>query len=515
MYLVDTGNQENTNFLFVINNPVHGWQHGVFTVSVGADTTFRFLSVSKVNIKEDIIEAARPILEALDVIKSEEDILSNTPPIKKLKLYVRADYNHFAYQRGLDFLHADSESKGVKLSEYFKENFVLKTHLYDIKKNSFIIQKIDYSQLNPWDESILGTDLTAYKPIINDILFEHKKDTLLFKQVKNYIETQSPLTRYKNIMLIGPPATGKTSLARAIARDMDLPFAKISCNPRMEVEDIGGKLSLKPESEGAAWHLFLTKVLKVLQVPGVVVLDEGNNLTPSTQLGLADVLDGEDREIDFHGHTYKVHPNAIVFFCANKMTEGTKYINEAFEDRFYTLYVGPPEMSDIVTFYEKVFPLPKETLEAYVKMCLAIDRHMEDAHKHDNIGSPDRPRFSLRSMERLLPLLNEEKNFRSTLTGFLRGLFNGPAYGDSTVENTLMKLHKEVEDLRIKLFSATPKTQGGFELDKEAFASAITGSLSKPSLEEAISVQQHIEPEGSGMDVLLKARKLVKDEEEK
>jgi ATP-dependent Clp protease ATP-binding subunit ClpX len=81
------------------------------------------------------------------------------------------------------------------------------------------------------DEWVIGQDRA--KRILSVAVFNHLKRTQLQSEV-----TDVELTK-ANIVLVGPPGTGKTHLARTLARLLDVPFTMVDATPLTQAGYVG------------------------------------------------------------------------------------------------------------------------------------------------------------------------------------------------------------------------------------------------------------------------------------
>jgi MoxR-like ATPase len=120
------------------------------------------------------------------------------------------------------------------------------------------------------------------------------------------------------------PGVGKTLLARAVARAIDLTFARVQGTPDLLPGDVTGSSIL----DGAAFRF----------VPGpifsqVVLVDEINRATPRTQAALLEAM--QERQVSVDGVTRPLPEPFIVLATQNPIElEGTFALPEAQLDRF-------------------------------------------------------------------------------------------------------------------------------------------------------------------------------------
>lgn len=129
-----------------------------------------------------------------------------------------------------------------------------------------------------------------------------------------------------HILLEDVPGTGKTKMAKALAKSLQVDFSRIQFTPDLLPSDITGLNVYDPKSGE-----FLLRKGPVFT--NVLLADEINRATPRTQAGLLEVM--EERQITIDGETYI--PGDLFFVIATQNpveTAGTFPLPEAQLDRF-------------------------------------------------------------------------------------------------------------------------------------------------------------------------------------
>jgi MoxR-like ATPase len=138
-----------------------------------------------------------------------------------------------------------------------------------------------------------------------------------------------------HILLEDLPGVGKTTLARAVARALDLQFARIQCTADLLPADVVGTNVYNQREDRFEFR------------PGpifanVVIVDEINRASPKTQSGLLECM--QERRVTVDVYSHELARPFIVLATQNPVElEGTYPLPEAQVDRFMArLSLGYP-----------------------------------------------------------------------------------------------------------------------------------------------------------------------------
>ncbi|HEY3125822.1 MAG TPA: MoxR family ATPase [Candidatus Limnocylindria bacterium] len=160
-----------------------------------------------------------------------------------------------------------------------------------------------------------------------------------------------------HILVEDVPGTGKTVLAKAIARSLGCSFKRIQFTPDLLPSDVTGV------------SIFNQRTSQFEFRPGpvmtqIVLADEINRATPKTQSALLEAM--EEHQVTVDGVTYQLPDPFLVMATQNPIEyEGTFPLPEAQLDRFFIrLQLGyPKEREEIAILDAQRVIHPLETIE--------------------------------------------------------------------------------------------------------------------------------------------------------
>ena len=160
-----------------------------------------------------------------------------------------------------------------------------------------------------------------------------------------------------HLLIEDVPGTGKTMLARALAKSLDCSFKRIQFTPDLLPSDVTGLSIYNQKTQEFEFRAGPV-------VSQVVLADEINRATPKTQSALLEAM--EERHMTVDGTTRALPEPFMVIATQNPIEyEGTFPLPEAQLDRFMLrLRMGYPEpMDEMLILDEQKRAHPVDTLE--------------------------------------------------------------------------------------------------------------------------------------------------------
>ena len=184
-----------------------------------------------------------------------------------------------------------------------------------------------------------------------------------------------------HVLLEDVPGTGKTVLAKAIAKSSGLAFSRIQCTPDLMPSDVtGSSVWLPAKSE------FEFRPGPVMS--SIVLVDELNRATPRTQSALLEAM--TECQVSVDGKRHELEKPFFVIATENPVeSEGTFPLPEAQKDRFMMcLSIGYPNKAEEMTIItaQRSLVHPVENVQAVttredILKCMeeAVNIHVDEA----------------------------------------------------------------------------------------------------------------------------------------
>lgn len=185
-----------------------------------------------------------------------------------------------------------------------------------------------------------------------------------------------------HILIEDVPGVGKTTLARAIAKSLDLSFSRVQFTPDLLPSDLLG-VSIYNQSTGE----FEFKKGPIFA--SVVLADEINRTTPRTQSALLEAMN--EAQVSVDGKTFQLGPPFMVLATQNPFEfEGTYPLPESQLDRFLMkISVGYPSRDhELQVLSSQRTTHPIDAVEAVMSTAdiLAIQQRVKEVHLEESLA---------------------------------------------------------------------------------------------------------------------------------
>ncbi len=290
---------------------------------VAANVPMDYKSVQDVLEQDDLYERYQILsykianeMAVLDLKESIQSKVKEKMDQHQKEYILREQMKVIREELGEDNVLSDAEefqeaAEKLSASEEVKEKLMkeinrFKSAMQNSAENSVTRTYIETMLEMPWDKMVEDRiDLQKAKQLLEEEHFglEKVKERILeFLAVRTLTQKgQSPI-----LCLVGPPGTGKTSIARSLAKALDKPYARISLGGvRDEAEIRGHRKTYVGAMPG--------RIANALRQTGVknplLLLDEidkvSNDYKGDTFSALLEVLDGE-QNVKFRDHYLEV-----------------------------------------------------------------------------------------------------------------------------------------------------------------------------------------------------------------
>jgi MoxR-like ATPase len=155
-----------------------------------------------------------------------------------------------------------------------------------------------------------------------------------------------------NVLIIGPPGTGKSILVRKFAEETGLPYWHVMGRQGITAEELLGREVLVPEKGGTRSVWVEGIIPKAVRAGGILHIDEANVIDPAVLMRLDELLDHK-RRLSLEditgkkGHIIKAHPDLFIVFTMNPPNyEGVNPLPNPILNRVVTFELDFPPLKD-------------------------------------------------------------------------------------------------------------------------------------------------------------------------
>ena len=206
-------------------------------------------------------------------------------------------------------------------------------------------------------------------------------ETVILGKTQEIKLVMSALLAGGHVLLEDVPGTGKTILAKALAKSFDCDFSRVQFTPDLLPSELTGINFFSPKTGDFSFR-------KGSLFSNIILADEINRATPRTQSGLLESM--EERQITVDGTTYGLPSPYFVIATQNPIeTQGTFPLPEAQLDRFLLqLSLGYPVKEESVEILKRF--VADEPLEEIKAVCtgetiLDLQKAVKEVFIHEDI----------------------------------------------------------------------------------------------------------------------------------
>jgi len=230
------------------------------------------------------------------------------------------------------------------------------------------------------DMNIKQMEKTEINPL--QLLFKNLSDVIVGNKETLLLSLATLLSK-GHLLIEDAPGLGKTTLAKALAKSMNMDFRRLQCTPDLTPSDITGINIFNLEEHKFHFH------------PGpvftnILLADEINRATPRTQSALLEAM--SERTVTLDRETRQLEEPFMVMATQNPVEfSGTYPLPEAQLDRFLMkVSLAYPEESDevrILKAQQNGHPLERLQPVISVDQLINLQGRVEKIDIHDSVVS--------------------------------------------------------------------------------------------------------------------------------
>lgn len=185
----------------------------------------------------------------------------------------------------------------------------------------------------------------------------------------------------RNLFIGGPAGCGKSSIVEQFANRLALPVFRVGCHRGLKMEDLRGQFTLKVRNGIQVTEFVEGPLVQAMKQGGILLLDEGDTLDPTTLLALNTIFDGAPYLIPETEELVVPHPEFRVAMTGNTMgagddtgfMKGTTRQNLAVMDRFLLIKADYMAWEEEALVLNAAVPkLPPKQVQGLLKLAADV-----------------------------------------------------------------------------------------------------------------------------------------------
>lgn len=229
--------------------------------------------------------------------------------------------------------------------------------------------------------NIVADELSNQRPIINHISINGDEPRKIEGRTHSHFEkVLQALMQGEHVWLVGPPGTGKSTLAEQVAEALNVPFYGVSCYMTMPDSRLFGYMN----ATGDYVETMFRRAYDENGEGGLFLFDESDQAHPGIIAGINQAL--ANRQCAFADGMVRMHKRCFIMGAANThaMTNGNRVhtaaqkLPAAFLDRFTMIEVDTDTELERDLLFSAVNDRAKA--ESWLSMVEKIRRNVQEAN---------------------------------------------------------------------------------------------------------------------------------------
>lgn len=252
------------------------------------------------------------------------------------RVFSRLNVPELEVVRGIQLPKAEAEESSVRVDygRCKKGDFIL-DNVWELGQEKYIPPLSNLDKFVP---------TTAYYAMVN--LINNEMQQVIHRRDEGINGDALIGENYINILLVGKPGTGKTTIAYALASTFGMPIRTVTLSKGSEEDTFEGKT----KTVSGSFNFVQTPFLEGFKNGGIVCLEEINLIDPGTIMGsIGQAIEAPFLLYEDGYKSVKRNPFTVFISTMNTATQGSREPSEAFTNRSpYVFMIDDPEDEDFI-----------------------------------------------------------------------------------------------------------------------------------------------------------------------